>query len=490
MSMRCNKKLVSITLSLLLSVTVSAFPFIRQAIVTPRVDDDLPLTVQSDTLSEPSFRIQDTFALEQGDVAVAGVGSIYTVGMTENEDILLVKWDSSGNMTWNRAWGGPKIEIGKAVAVAGSDTIYTLGTTESYGNGREDFALVKWDSTGHVVWNHTWGGVSGDIAIDLAVSTGAIYATGFTYSYGNGSQDLTLVKWSQKGHVVWNHTWGGPEMDRSDGVAVSDAGEIYTVGMAISPSVGGEVGGVVALLKWDSGGSLLWNQSWEGLDRGYDKHFGTGVAVGTQAIYTIAATTCYNGQTNAHNGQALIKWDPTGQVVWNQTREGDSWLEGIATSGNAVYTVGQDSFVRWHANGTIQWKREVKSGNGIAMDNEGSVYTVGQALVKWTPAGEVLWRYTLLEDHDTDDDGLSDRDEARKYGTDPTNADTDGDGVSDGEEVAVGTDPTNAESKPIGGMKPIVFYSVTIGVVAVGAVAVAIYFLKVRKVERTVNIFN
>ncbi|NIQ05100.1 MAG: hypothetical protein GWO20_05025, partial [Candidatus Korarchaeota archaeon] len=335
----------------------------------------------------PSVTIQGTFALEQGDVAVSGDGSIYTVGMTENEDILLVKWYSSGNMTWNRAWGGP-------------------------------------------------------------------------------------------------------EMDRGDGVAVSDAGESYTVGMATSPSVGGEVGGVVALLKWDPGGSLLWNQTWEGLDRGYDKHFGKRVAVGTQAIYTIAGTTCYNGEQNAHGGLALIKWDPSGQVIWNQTREGGTWLEGITTSGNAVYTVGHDSFVRWHTNGTIQWKREVKRGNGIAMDNEGSVYTIGQVLVKWTPAGKVLWRYTLLEDHDTDDDGLSDGDEARKYGTDPTNADTDGDGVSDGEEVAVGTDPTNAESKPIAGMKPIVFYSVTTGVVAVGAVAVAIYFLKVRKVERTVNIFN
>ena len=47
---------------------------------------------------------------------------------------------------------------------------------------------------------------------------------------------------------------------------------------------------------------------------------------------------------------------------------------------------------------------------------------------------------------DTDHDGLSDYDEARKYGTDPTKPDTDGDGVDDGVEVAIGSDPLVAET--------------------------------------------
>jgi parallel beta-helix repeat protein len=44
-------------------------------------------------------------------------------------------------------------------------------------------------------------------------------------------------------------------------------------------------------------------------------------------------------------------------------------------------------------------------------------------------------------------DGLTDGDEVRVYGTDPTRADTDGDGLTDGEEVLVyGTDPHNPDS--------------------------------------------
>jgi hypothetical protein len=48
---------------------------------------------------------------------------------------------------------------------------------------------------------------------------------------------------------------------------------------------------------------------------------------------------------------------------------------------------------------------------------------------------------------DTDGDGLTDRQEAEIYGTDPFNADTDGDGLSDRDEVVTWlTDPRNADT--------------------------------------------
>jgi hypothetical protein len=47
----------------------------------------------------------------------------------------------------------------------------------------------------------------------------------------------------------------------------------------------------------------------------------------------------------------------------------------------------------------------------------------------------------LVRGLDSDGDGLTDADEAERYGTDPFEPDTDGDGVSDGQEVAQGTDP-------------------------------------------------
>ena len=48
---------------------------------------------------------------------------------------------------------------------------------------------------------------------------------------------------------------------------------------------------------------------------------------------------------------------------------------------------------------------------------------------------------------DTDGDGLSDRDELRKYHSDPNKADTDRDGLNDGEEVRTDHTGTPAASR-------------------------------------------
>lgn len=49
---------------------------------------------------------------------------------------------------------------------------------------------------------------------------------------------------------------------------------------------------------------------------------------------------------------------------------------------------------------------------------------------------------TLINNRDSDGDGLSDYAEVKFYGSDPLNTDTDGDGYLDGAEVENGYDPT------------------------------------------------
>ena len=53
---------------------------------------------------------------------------------------------------------------------------------------------------------------------------------------------------------------------------------------------------------------------------------------------------------------------------------------------------------------------------------------------------------TNLYSADTDGDGLTDKEELSRYGTDPLIADMDGDGLSDGDEIILGTDPKNADA--------------------------------------------
>lgn len=54
-----------------------------------------------------------------------------------------------------------------------------------------------------------------------------------------------------------------------------------------------------------------------------------------------------------------------------------------------------------------------------------------------------LDRGSDLNDKDSDNDGLGDREEVQVHYSDPVNPDTDGDGLTDGDEILLGTDPTN-----------------------------------------------
>ncbi len=58
----------------------------------------------------------------------------------------------------------------------------------------------------------------------------------------------------------------------------------------------------------------------------------------------------------------------------------------------------------------------------------------------------------VLQNTDTDGDGLSDYDEIYIYGTSPYLADTDGDGISDYDEIMQGTDPLCPEGQDCYGL--------------------------------------
>lgn len=63
---------------------------------------------------------------------------------------------------------------------------------------------------------------------------------------------------------------------------------------------------------------------------------------------------------------------------------------------------------------------------------------------------EILNNATKVEligdDVDSDNDGLTDKDEKEKYHTNPFKKDTDGDGITDGDEVRNSTDPNNPDN--------------------------------------------
>jgi hypothetical protein len=98
-------------------------------------------------------------------------------------------------MLWSKTYGGTNNDGAYSVVQTGDGGYALAGVTQSYGAGLNDFYLVKTDSSGNMQWNKTFGGTSHEGVWSVVETVDGGYAlAGYTGSYGAGSNDFWLVK--------------------------------------------------------------------------------------------------------------------------------------------------------------------------------------------------------------------------------------------------------------------------------------------------------
>jgi uncharacterized delta-60 repeat protein len=273
-------------------------------------------------------------------VAVDGSGNIYITGYKGSsemafEDVFLAKFSSAGDLEWNETWGGSYKDVGSGIAVDGSGNIYITGTTESYDPGVGQAFLARYNSSGDQKWISYWGGSKVDSGNGVAVDgSGNIYITGTTYSYGAGMDDAFLARYNSSGALKWDETWGGSEEDEGNGVAVDGSGNIYITGTTYSYDLGG---GQAFLARYNSSGVLEWNETWGE----WYNDYGNGVAMdGSDIIYITGTTENYGA---VYEDVFLARYNSSGALEWSETWGGDNHDYGydVALDGSGnIYITG------------------------------------------------------------------------------------------------------------------------------------------------------
>lgn len=222
----------------------------------------------------------------------------------------------------------------------------------------------------------------------------------------------SILKFNSSGALQWERTTlrnaGTSTFEVPQAIAIDSQGNLLVVG---NYAVAGDSYGTAIIAKYDSNGSLLWQQhvnqpqvksqvqSWACT---FDEHDNPYVT--SRASTVTQTTSSYTG------GGTLIKFDPSGNVQWQRSNAFNIninilYRDIVATNG-VVYAVSdtQGLLTKWDAQGTLLWSKQIAGSSlfGLTVDSQGNITTSGvinatsKALIAhWDSNGNLLWQRTL-----------------------------------------------------------------------------------------------
>jgi hypothetical protein len=212
---------------------------------------------------------------------------------------------------WTQHFGGIHEDSSTCIRETSDSSLIIIGTTDQTGNGMNDIWLIKTDENGNMLWDKTFGGDQNDFSImEQQTTDGGFIIAGTTESFGNGMQDFWLIKTDADGNEEWNQTYGTAENDRTQYVEqTSDGGYVITGGTGNFENNNQDAW----LIKTDENGNLEWQQTYGG--NGNEKTYT--VHQETDGSYILAGLTSSYG--NGTYDAYLIKTDSLGNEIWSQT---------------------------------------------------------------------------------------------------------------------------------------------------------------------------
>ncbi|MDD5529526.1 MAG: T9SS type A sorting domain-containing protein [bacterium] len=178
-------------------------------------------------------------------VKQASDGGFIITGYTSSTggDVYLIRTDSSGGMLWARTFGGTKGDCGNSVQQTKDGGFIVAGATTSFGTGNDDVYLIKTNSSGDTIWTRTYsrGVCNYGNSVQQTCDSGFIIA-GTTNSFAAGisdSCDVYLVRTNSLGDTLWTKTLGGTKYDDGCSVQQTSDGGFIVVGITTSFGAGG-----------------------------------------------------------------------------------------------------------------------------------------------------------------------------------------------------------------------------------------------------------
>ena len=299
-------------------------------------------------------------------MVVDNAGNVYVTGsiIGENTDWLTIKYSPTGERLWFSEFGENHADIPHSIAVDNLGNVYVTG--ESYYIST-DYLTIKYNSEGVKQWERRYATPGQDIAYSIALDENRnVYVTGG--SVNNGKYDCVTVKYTTGGTIVWDKSYNGTVSgnDKGSQIAVAGDGSIFVAGYTET-----ETGNDYLLLKYSNSGVLQYVRKVDGLGHGSDV-VRKMVLGSNNAIYL----TGYSAGAGTDMDYMTVKYSPNGS--WNWTKRYNGPVNGedrgeslvVDESGNTFVTgysksnTGFDyATVKYNSSGDFQWLKREDGGN-------------------------------------------------------------------------------------------------------------------------------
>ena len=345
--------------------------------------------------------------------------------------VFVVKYDASGNVLWaNSAGEGTGYDEGKSIATDDFGNIYLTGWFQSptitFGSctltnvaSGYDIFVVKYRSTGDVLWAKSAGGSSTvganyDLSNEITVDdNGNSFVTGTfnspTITFGSyvltnaSGFDIFVVKYDASGNALWAKNSEGTGGDEGKSIKADASGNCYITGCFYSPTI--TFGSYtltnnsnsyydIFVVKYDALGNVLWAKRTGGtysdqatsitLDANNNSYI-------TGFFYSMTFTfgSCILTKTDADEDIFVLKYDASGNEVWAKSVGGEEPEEGYSITADAS---GNCYVTGYFISGTIIFGNDTLTSAGgynifvakLGTDSTSSTSELNEQLIKVT----------------------------------------------------------------------------------------------------------
>ncbi len=285
----------------------------------------------------------------------------FTLTSAGLSDIFIVKYDPLGNVIWAKREGSIGYDYGFNIATDAAGDVYitgfycatiTFGSTTYTNAGSDDIFLLKYDSSGNVIWSKTFGNIEFDFVSGLCTDlSNNVYITGLYESlfinfgtstlFNQGGQDLYIAKFDALGNFLWAKNAGSISLDYGKSIVTDAAGNVYVTGNYGAPITFGTTtlsnsGNYdIFIAKYDPLGNLIWVKG--AGNTGED--VGNGISIDdSDNIYItgkFSSSSLSFGNYTLNNAGGfdmfIVKYDELGNVLWAKSEGGvgDDFGNGI-----------------------------------------------------------------------------------------------------------------------------------------------------------------